>query len=171
MSALALIAASPVHARPGQGAPHAVWAVPRAVLGPSVTVPVSANLGTTKPGTTVTVNLGSVTVSNVTTRGWTATVSATPLKTGAGTAAQTIPADKLSYWSGPLVSKTGTGTWTPGQPAAANAQDLNTPRTSFSYSTIVGTSSSVTFSPKLVVSVPSTAVAGTYTGKVTHSVA
>lgn len=170
LSCVALMAASPVQARPQLAAAQAVSAVPSTVLGPSVTVPASANLGSSKPGTTVTVNLGSVTVPNAQARGWTATVSATSLKTGAGTPAETIPASQLSYWSGPVVTKSGSGTWYPGQPTAADAQNLSTPRTAFSYNGVI-MQSSVTWNPRLVVSVPSNAVAGTYTGKVTHSVA
>ncbi|WP_159083272.1 hypothetical protein [Streptomyces sp. P3] len=48
---------------------------------------------------------------------------------------------------------------------------MDASRTAFSYSSTLTVSSSVTWQPTLRVSVPATAVTGTYTGKVTHSVA
>ena len=50
-----------------------------------------------------------------------------------------------------------------------NAQTLDTPRTAFSHT---GTgSNSATFAPTMIFAVPAPAVAGTYTGTVTHSLA
>ncbi|MGW1030283.1 hypothetical protein ACWD4J_42695 [Streptomyces sp. NPDC002577] len=148
----------------------AVFTVPTALLAPVVTVPASANIGSAHPGQTATVKLGNVTVANSGTRNWVTTVSATNFTTGAGTPAQTITNEHLSYWSGPIVTKTGSGTWTPGQPTAADAQDLATARTACTY-TGVSTTASVTWQPTITMSVPGSAVTGTYTGTLTHSAA
>ncbi|NUK83115.1 hypothetical protein [Streptomyces lunaelactis] len=147
-----------------------VFAIPRAVLAPAVTAPGSANMGAVQPGQTTSVQLGQVRVTNGGARNWTATVSASDFTTGGGTGGETISKDRLSYWSGPMVSKTGQGTWPPGQPTSANAQSLNVARVAFSYTGSMG-NTSVIFQPTLVMSVPASAVVGTYTGTVTHSVA
>lgn len=115
--------------------------------------------------------MGQVTVQSSGVMRWTTTVSATNFTTGGGSAGQTIARGNLSYWSGPLVSKSGPGTSTPGQPTSANKVTLDTARTAFSYTTSNTNSSSVIWQPTLIMSVPASAVAGTYTGTVTHSVA
>lgn len=62
------------------------------------------------------------------------------------------------------------GIRTPGQLTAVNAVPLTNPVTAFSLQAIVlGTSTSG--DPTLIVSLPAGAVAGVYTGTVTHSVA
>jgi hypothetical protein len=166
VSVMAMTAASPQ--RPASAG--SVFTVPQALAGPSVTAPASANLGSAKPGAATTVQLANVTVPNSGVNTWTATVSASNLTTGTGTAAETINNGQLSYWSGMVVSKTGLGTFTPGQRNASEAVPLETPRTAFGYSGF-STATSVTWRPRLQVSVPSTAVAGSYTGTLTHSVA
>jgi hypothetical protein len=144
------------------------------VPGLAVTAPTSTSLGSTTPGTTLSAHLGTVQVSD--TRGnltatWTATVTATQFTTGTATPAQTIPASALSYWSGPATSTTGINlTATPGQLTAAQAQSLSTARTAFSVLLAVG-NNTVAWNPTVVVTVPASAVAGTYTGTITHSVA
>ncbi|MFJ7334344.1 hypothetical protein ACIQUU_13960 [Streptomyces sp. NPDC101116] len=137
----------------------------------SITAPGTANLGSVEAGRTATVKLGQVRVNSVAVREWSATVAASDFTTGAGTAAETIARSNLSYWSGPLVSKTGPGNWSPGQPTANNAQPLESGRKAFGYTTTLSTSSSVIWQPTLNVSVPVTAVTGTYTGTIIHSVA
>jgi hypothetical protein len=98
---------------------------------------------------------------------WTATVSATNFISGA----HTITNGRVSYWSGTATATSGSvGTLTPGQSSSSAAQTLDTPRTAFSRSGSP-VSHSVTWNPSLIVSVPLTAVAGTYSGTVTHSVA
>ncbi|WP_189888116.1 hypothetical protein [Streptomyces xantholiticus] len=114
--------------------------------------------------------LGQVRVTNSGGRTWIATVSASNFTTGGGTAGETISKVRLSYWSGPVVSKMGSGSWVPGQPTAGNAQPLDVTRTAFSYSGVM-TSTSVIWQPTLQMSVPASAVAGTYSGTLTHSVA
>ena len=61
-------------------------------------------------------------------------------------------------------------TATPGQLTAAQAQSLSTARTAFSVLLAVG-NNTVAWNPTVVVTVPASAVAGTYTGTITHSVA
>jgi uncharacterized repeat protein (TIGR01451 family) len=139
----------------------------------SISVPASATLPTASPGGTTSGQLGTVTVTD--TRGsgpasWTATVSATAFITGGGSAAETIPLAGTSYWSGPAIAVTGTGTVTPGQPTAAAAINLSSARTAFSLG--AGSSlNSVSWKPALVISVPAAAVGGVYTATITHSVA
>lgn len=149
-----------------------VFAIPRAVMAPPVvTVPTAGTMGTVNTGQTGTVQLGQVRVTSSGNRTWTATVSATSFKTGSGSPSETITPSNLSYWSGPLVSKTGPGNWFPGQPSATSRVPLDTQRIALRYETQLTVASSVNWRPTLTVSVPATAVAGTYSGTVTHSVA
>jgi hypothetical protein len=140
-------------------------------------VTVTATTGTA-PGAPVTVlpagsaQLGTVTVTDLrgmTTASWTATVSGTTFVTGAGTAPETIPLTQITYWSGPATATTGTGTFTPGQADATAAMNLTASRTAFS---LTGGSStnSASWNPTLSISVPTAAIAGTYTATITHSV-
>ena len=101
---------------------------------------------------------------------WTTTVSTTTFTTGGHTAPETIPVSALSYWSGPSTSLSGAATATPGQAGAANAQTLSVSRTAFTLTNGSG-KTIVSWNPTLVVTVPSAAVAGTYPGTATHSVA
>ncbi|WP_319208503.1 hypothetical protein [Streptomyces sp. ME02-8801-2C] len=149
-----------------------VFAVPRAVLAPPViTVPATGSLGAVQAGQTGIVKLGSVKVTSSNNRTWVATVSVTSFKTGGGSPSETITPGNVSYWSGPVVSKSGPGTPVPGQATASNRVPLSASRTAFSYSTQLAVTSSVTWQPTLNVSVPATSVAGTYSGTLTHSVA
>jgi len=141
--------------------------------GLGVAVPAAANLGSAAPGDSATAQLGAVTVTDdraALTAAWTATVSATAFTTGGATPAETIANSALSYWSGPATATTGTGTGTPGQATAGNAVVLTTGRTAFTWTAGSGNNSSA-WNPTLIVAVPATAVAGTYSGTVTHSVA
>ena len=140
----------------------------------SISAPASKNLGTgSTGGGTVSAQLGTVTVTDD--RGtllgtWTATVSSTDFTTGGGTGNETIGKGQVTYWSGAATATSGAGTFTPGQATSANAQDLSVARTAFSASALVG-NDSASWNPTVTVNVPSAAVAGTYTGTVTHSVA
>lgn len=165
---------------PEAGAAGAVRAEPdtrsapaRSALGLNITAPASVALGSTTPGGTISAHLGSVTVDTTLGGSWTATVSATNFGTGGHTTAETITKSRVSYWSGPFTSKTGLGnpTYTPGQATAAQAQALDVPRTAFHATGLLGVLQTLTWNPTLVVSVPAAAVAGTYSGTVTHSVA
>lgn len=162
---------------PGQAPPAdalastAVFLIPESLSSASVTAPASASLGSAKPGNTLTVQMGQVQVTSSGTMRWTATVSATNFITGGGSPGQTIARGNLSYWSGPAVSKSGPGTFTPGQATAANKVTLDTARTAFSYNAVSSSNTSCIWQPTLIMSVPASAVSGTYTGTVTHSVA
>jgi hypothetical protein len=140
----------------------------------SISAPASKDLGTgATGGGTVSAQLGTVAVTDnrgTTLGSWTATVSSTDFTTGGGTASETIGKAQVTYWSGLATASSGTGTFTAGQASAVSAQDLSTARTAFSASAVVG-NNSVSWNPTVTVNVPSSAVAGTYTGTITHSVA
>ncbi len=132
-----------------------------------ITAPPTIDLGSVAPGNTVAGLIGPVTVTD--TRGetvatWTATATSTTFINGASI----IPLADVSYWSGPPTSTTPATGFTPGQPTAGDAAPLTTPVTAMSFSGAGG--STATWNPTLAVIVPVTAVAGVYTGTVTHSV-
>lgn len=138
----------------------------------SISVPVTAGLGSAAPGGTISAALGSVTVLDqrgLATSTWTATVSSTSFTTGGATVAETVTTSNVSYWSGLATSTTGTVTVTPGQSDASAKQTLSSSRTAFT-STGNG-SNSTSWSPTVVITIPASAVHGSYTGTVTHSVA
>ena len=141
----------------------------------SISVPGSpVNLGSAATGAgTITGQLGNVTVTDnrgVLLGSWTAQVSASNFTTGGGTANETVGVGNVSYWSGAATSTSGTGTFTPGQATAGAAIALSTSgQTAFSGSSLVG-NNAATWNPTLTVTIPSAAVAGTYTGTVTHTV-
>jgi hypothetical protein len=94
---------------------------------------------------------------------WTATVSSTDF-TAAGVPA--IPASAVTYTPGAEVSHTGDGTFT-----AATAGTLSsTPRDAYVHADGTGNNQLV-WNPTFTVRVPNSAVATTYAGTVTHSVA
>jgi hypothetical protein len=168
----ALGAGTPAFAAP-TGSTTVTFAINAGTL--DITVPATANLGSGNPGATITGQLGVVTVND--TRGallgtWTARVTSTNFTTGGATAPETIPASAVSYWSGPATANTGLGTPAAGQANAAAAQPLSTttPLTAFSKTLVVG-NNTTSWNPTLIVNVPAAAVAGTYSGTVTHSVA
>lgn len=139
----------------------------------TISPPTSKNGGTAATGSsTLTFQLGSVTATAPTLTGFTVTVSATDFTTGAGTANETISKSIVFYWSGIATSFSGgiLGSYTPGQATFANKQDLSTSRTAFSGTAILGTTS-VTWNPTIVINLPAKAVAGSYSGTITHSVA
>jgi hypothetical protein len=140
-----------------------------------IDAPATADLGSGAPGSTVTGQLGPVTVTD--SRGsadasWVATDTSTIFQTGGGTPAETVLAGEIDCWSGPATATTGTGTFTPGQANAAAAAPLDavTPLTAFTHTGGTGGNTS-TWNPTLIVNVPLDSIAGVYTGTVTHSVA
>jgi hypothetical protein len=141
--------------------------------GLSISEPPTADLGTgPSDRTPFDGQLGSVHV--VDERGaldssWTSEASSTDFTTGAGTPSQTIPNGNINYWSGPATATTGDGTFTPATPSRADQQPMNVSRTAFSHTGGTG-NNDATWDPDLVVYPPSLAVAGVYTGTVTHSV-
>nr|WP_055502315.1 hypothetical protein [Nonomuraea pusilla] len=139
----------------------------------TISVPDSVNLGAAQPGGVLTVTLSAMTVSD--SRAgippWTATVTATNFTTGSGTPAQTVPNGSVSYWSGPVTASSGGGNRTPGQPTAADRVALSTQVTAFSGRKTSLSAQTTSWRPTLVVTVPSSAATGAYTGTLTHSVA
>ncbi|WP_461086863.1 hypothetical protein [Streptomyces deserti] len=161
---MALLSAALLTTAAHPATPAAVPAQPAPIL--TITAPTTANLGTAAIGGTRTAQLGTVTVNAQLAPSWTATVSATNLTTNGGT----IPNGNISYWSGPATATSGLGTCTPGQPTTAQAVPLNAARTAFTRSG-GNNQHSCSWNPTLTITVPSTAVAGTYQATITHSVA
>jgi hypothetical protein len=139
-----------------------------------ITTPATADLGDVAAGAaSVSGQLGPVTVTD--TRGalnasWVATVSSTTFTTGAGTPAETIPPSEVNYSAGAATSTTGDGTFAPGVPGAGGGPDLTDPRTAFTHTGGTG-NNSATWNPTITINLLPSAVAGTYTGTITHSVA
>lgn len=141
----------------------------------AITVPSSKALGSVATGsaTTASAQLGSITVTD--SRGpllgsWTASVTSSDFTTGAATANETIAKSNADYWSGAATATTGTGVFGPGQLLVGNKVTLATSRTAFSASALVG-NNTATWNPTVNVNIPSAAVAGDYTGTITHSIA
>jgi hypothetical protein len=139
----------------------------------TIDAPTTAPLGSGAPGATITAQMGNVVVTDARAAlapTWTGAVASGDFTTGGGTAEETIINDLVSYWSGPAVATTGSGTtFVPGQANAGAAVTLAASRPSFSLTAGVG-NNSATWNPTLIVNVPAAAVAGGYTGTVTHSV-
>jgi alpha-tubulin suppressor-like RCC1 family protein len=138
----------------------------------SISVPSSATLPGTAPGATASALLGPVTVTDnraLASASWTATVAGTAFISGSGTAQQTIPLTRVTYWSGPATATSGSGIFTPGQAAAPNAVNLTVGRVAFSLTGGSGVNSA-SWNPTLSVQVPAAAIGGTYTATITESV-
>ena len=136
--------------------------------GLTISAPGSVSIGSVASGSTsISGPIGPVTVTDL--RGtlngsWTATVTGTDFTTGAGTPAETIPNINDSYSPGDG-THTGDGTFTPGPGGI-----INVPRVAYTGTGLTG-NNTATWNPTLTVTIPPAAVAGTYTGTVTHSVA
>jgi hypothetical protein len=138
----------------------------------SISVPGSANLGSTSVGSaTRSAQLGTVTGSGGgLTLAFTATVSTSVFTTGGATANETIAKSQIFYWSGTATSTSGVIlSNTPGQANAAAAVPLTVSAIAFAASGAAAFS--VSWNPTIVVHIPSNAVAGTYAGTITHSLA
>ena len=141
----------------------------------SISVPQAVHLGSGPVGATLNAKLGEVTVSNKSMvgliSGWTATVTATGFTSGSGSPAETIAASRISYTSGVATKKLSldAAVCTPGQ---LDAADLSRPRTAFTCTSLVSLgSTSLSWNPTITIAVPADAIAGEYTGTITHSVA
>lgn len=131
-----------------------------------MSAPASVDLGSGAPGTTITGNLGAVSVIDnraLLSASWTATADASDWTTGAGTPPETIPATDVGYDPGSITT-TGTITAT-GTPITLSG--TATP-------VVTGTSgvgdNTGSWNPAVSVAVPANAVGGTYTGTLTESV-
>jgi hypothetical protein len=131
----------------------------------SISAPSSKDLGSAAAGGSVSAQLGTVTVTddrNILLANWNASISTSPFQTGKGSPAETIPGSNLTYLAGPVVSVV------PGVYVA-------TPIPSVNGSGIVMTgagagSNTVSWNPRITVTIPATAYAGDYSGTITHSV-
>jgi hypothetical protein len=139
----------------------------------TISDPASTSLGSVSTGTaTLASQLGAVSVSDA--RGalngtWTASVASTDFTTGAASTEETIAKAQVDYWSGVATATSGTAVRVPGQLTVLNKQALSASRTAYSASAVIG-NNTASWNPTVVVNIPSTAVAGTYSGTVTHSV-
>lgn len=129
----------------------------------SLSTPASAVLGSGSPGTVIAAAIGSCSVVDaraLASASWTVTAAETDFASGV----QTIPAGAATYTPG-TVTTTGTITVTPTTVTLSNSDQA----------VITGSAgvgdNSATWDPTLSVSVPPAAVAGTYTGTLTQSVA
>ncbi|HEX2699178.1 MAG TPA: hypothetical protein VHM89_03110 [Acidimicrobiales bacterium] len=141
----------------------------------AISVPASKNLGTVATGaSSVSAQLGPVTATDtgvLSPPSFVAQVTSSTFTTGTKTSAETIQKTSIRYWSGPATVSSGlAASSAPGQPTAASAQDLSTSRTAFTATGLL-LSVSVTWNPTLIITIPASAVAGVYTGTITHSVA
>lgn len=140
----------------------------------AITAPASKDLGTAATGTaTLTSQLGAVSVADG--RGallasWTSSVASTDFSTGAATANEKVLKASVDYWSGVATSTTGTGVFTPGQATGQLAVAMSASQTAYSAASVVG-NNTATWNPTVIVNIPSAAVAGVYTGTITHSIA
>jgi hypothetical protein len=128
----------------------------------TLTVPVSADLGSGAPGTDISAPIGACTVTDnraLLSASWTVTAAGTDFASGGST----IPATDASYTVG-TVTTTGTIT--------ATGTDItlsNSPQTVLTGSSGVG-DNTASWDPTVTVHVPASAVGGLYTGTLTQSV-
>jgi hypothetical protein len=129
----------------------------------SMSVPVSASLGSGAPGTTISAPIGACTVTDdraLLSATWTVTAAETDFANGGST----IPATDSTYSPG-TVTTTGVITVTPSTVTLSNS-----PQTVLTGTAGVG-DNTASWDPTIAVNVPASAVGGTYTGTLTQSVA
>jgi hypothetical protein len=139
----------------------------------SISAPATADLGSAAPGASLSTALGAITVTDTRANldaAWTASAATSDFVTGGGTAAETVGASSISYASGASTATTGLGVFTPGQASVAAAAAMTAPVTAFTLTGGTG-NNSATWNPTIVIAVPAAAVAGSYTGTITQSVA
>jgi len=143
----------------------------------SISVPTSANMsaGTATGTPSLSGALGSTSVTDA--RGnlvatWTVTVTSTDFTTGAASSGETIPKANVSYTAGAASATTGTGTFTPSTVASLNGV---APATQIGGAWAGVSNNSATWPSTIGVTLlnanNTTAVAGTYSGTITQSVA
>jgi hypothetical protein len=143
----------------------------------AVSVPANADIDAVATGIlSMGDTLGDVTVTDargaLLADGWSVEVSSTDFITGStvpgsdGLADRTIPKSAISYNPGtPALSSTGVAVRLPGLPG-----NLASPRVAMATEAIVG-NNVTTWTPTITVDIPADAVAGVYTGVITHSIA
>lgn len=132
----------------------------------SISAPAAADLGEVATGAaSVQGSLGPVTVTDE--RGalvaeWGVTASSSNFTTGGATAAETVPKANVLYTPGATTaSSPATGVFTPTPGALGLPLPIYT-------GAAVG-NNSATWNPTITITLPAQAVAGTYTGTITHS--
>jgi hypothetical protein len=163
---------SPSQVGPGVPAPTTVtFTVTTGLL--TLTVPAAAALPNVAPGATSTGPLGTVTVTDdraLLAASWTVTASTSTFTTGGATPAETIPVSDVGYAVGP-VTTTGTITATgTNLPAGAAAGDFSGTAQTVVAGTAGSGDNTAVWNPSISVAVPASAVGGSYTGTITHSV-
>ncbi|MFF3446683.1 hypothetical protein ACFYXJ_06015 [Streptomyces sp. NPDC002667] len=129
----------------------------------TMSAPVSANLGSGAPGTTISAPIGPVTVTDdraLASASWTVTAAETDFANGP----TTIPATDAAYTPG-SVTTTGTITATPTAVTLSNSSQVV-----LTGSDGIG-DNTASWNPTVAVSVPAGSIGGTYTGTLTQSVA
>jgi Bacterial Ig-like domain (group 3)/SdrD B-like domain len=132
----------------------------------SLSAPVSVNLGSGAPGTTISGALGPLSVTDdraLLSASWTVAASATDFTTGTGTPAETIPATDVGYDPGSI---TTTGTIT----ATGTPVTLSSTATPVVTGTDGVGDNTATWDPTISVAIPANAVAGVYTATLTNSI-
>jgi hypothetical protein len=129
----------------------------------TISVPARADLGTVLAGTTsISGNLGDVTVTASGTGSWTASVLATDFSNGVST----IPAANIFY-STPVATTTGNVVLGTPESAALSSSVSQTVQSAVA----VTGDTTATWDPTLMVTLPLSLTKGTYTAIITHSVA
>ncbi|MFD5814263.1 hypothetical protein [Streptomyces sp. NPDC127038] len=129
----------------------------------TMSAPVTADLGSGAPGTTISAPIGAVTVTDnraLASASWTVTAAETDFANGPST----IPATDATYSVG-TVTTTGTITAT-----STSVTLSNSSQTVLTGSDGVG-DNTASWDPTVAVSVPASTVSGPYTGTLTQSVA
>jgi uncharacterized repeat protein (TIGR01451 family) len=138
------------------------------ITGPlSMTAPASSFLGAGSPGTTISANLGTVQVTDGRGFGadWSASVSSSNFTTGGGSPAETIPVSDALYDITGLATATGPATF--GYVPQVN---LSGDPQAVVNATRVDGNTAVTWNPLIQIAVPGTAIGGTYSATIVHSV-
>lgn len=165
VTAVSLGAAAPALA--DHGGTHVNFEITGGAL--SISQPATAGLGSAGTGaSSLAATLGQITVTD--NRGanlgsYAASVIGSAFTTGSGASVYTIPATGVSYAPPAIIGGTGTAVR-----VAGTAGSIATSRTAMTATGVVGNNTSV-WNPTLTVTLPADAVAGAYSGTVTHSVA
>jgi hypothetical protein len=159
-------AAGPAGAQPDTGETTVTFGIDSGFL--RVSVPETSALGAVSSGADqISAQLGPVTVTDeraALNGSWSVYVTATDFSTGGGTSAETVPSSAVDYDAGAATATTGTGTFTTG----GTQEGINVPSLAFEMEGGTG-NNSATWNPTVTVGLGPSAVAGLYSGTVTHS--
>lgn len=135
----------------------------------SVSAPSTGSLSSAAAGAaTISASLGSVTVTDA--RGalagiWTASASSTDFVTGTATASETIAKGQVTYTAPVPTIVSGTVA-----PLTGGPKVLSASQNVVTAASIIG-NNVVSWNPTVLIALPAQAVAGSYTGTITHSIA